>query len=789
MRTLRRSTDGSLAASLGGGGTGLVFALVLAGLISGGVGGLQAAVWYVDKAATGANNGRSWTDAWTNFSSVVWGSAGVKAGDTLYISGGSSSKVYTESWTVGASGTAGSPIRIAIDAANPQHNGQVIFDYDFAGDQAAFHGITCHRSYVVFDGEVAGEARLVISNLRNYMNRYACYGIYASGTTGLVVKHLLSTNCNNPVRIASSTGFRVSNCGFYQVRGDAAIDAGGSSGGWDANLVYSNMFELLCNYATPSGKSSAYVGPDGVQCSHGLSVFRNTFLSRPTTLYTSDQHTDDLQATGNYLKIYENEFINVGDSIFDYDCYANANPHDVWIYNNVFRITNSFDRYPEYFRLYASFNSVSSISNFKIFNNTFIDNNFPYRVIRFDMFRASPTATGIEIKNNLFYNCGGGNSSSPIIYIEDSSGFTASSFSFGNNIYYSPTSPQYVVFRGTTYTTANWVGTQELTGSTAAPVLMSYAPFAPGNNFRLAASDAVARNRGISLAAFFTTDKDGNARGADGAWDIGAYEFQFSGPNTNPIAYVDPVRLDFGAVPVGGSAQTDFTLQNRGGGILSGSITAPAPFSVISGGSFQLASNQSQVVTVRYSPTAAGSHAHTLVISAGSGAAVQLSGTAWAVLPGTTFESFAGTIAAPFVTNSGGYISQSVATGLAGSGSAVYGFRITNAGYYVVAVNLNAPDDAANSLFLNMDGEPTDPGMIWDIPVTSGFETRIASWRGKGTFDQNEFVPVVFHLTADVHRLVIRGREAGVQVGRISILPQAAARPSPPQRLRIVNPP
>jgi hypothetical protein len=106
------------------------------------------------------------------------------------------------------------------------------------------------------------------------------------------------------------------------------------------------MFELLCNYATPSGKSSAYVGPDGVQCSHGLSVFRNTFLSRPTTLYTSDQHTDDLQATGNYLKIYENEFINVGDSIFDYDCYANANPHDVWIYNNVFRITNSFDRYP-----------------------------------------------------------------------------------------------------------------------------------------------------------------------------------------------------------------------------------------------------------------------------------------------------------------------------------------------------------------------------------------------------------------------------------------------------------
>lgn len=719
---------------------------------------------------------------------MVWGSAGVKAGDTLYISGGSTSKVYTESWAVGASGTAASPIRIGIDASNPQHNGLVIFDYDFAGDLATFNGITCHRSHIIFDGEVNGQSRLVISNLRNYLNRYACYGLYANSTTGVVVNHLLSTNCNNPVRIASSTGFRVSNCGFYQVRGDAAIDAGGSSGGWDANLVYSNRFELLCNYAIPSGKSSAYVGPDGVQCSHGLSVFRNTFLSRPTSIYTSDQHTDDLQATGNYLKIYENEFINVGDSIFDYDCYANANPHDVWIYNNVFRITNSFDQYPEYFRLYASFNSVASISNFKIFNNTFIDNNFPYRVIRFDMFRASPTASGIEIKNNLFYNCGGGNSASPIIYIENSTGFTSDSFSFGNNIYYSPTASQYVVFRGTTYTTVNWVNTQEPTGSTAAPAFVSYAPFAPGNNFRLAAADTVARNRGVSLASFFTTDKDGNPRGTDGGWDIGAYEFQFSGPNTNPIAYVAPASIYFGSVPVGGSAQTNFTIQNRGGGILSGAITAAAPFSVVSGSSFQLASNQSQVVTVRYSPTGPGAHAQTLMVSGGGGATVQLGGTAWAVLPGNTFESYAGTISAPFVTNSGGYISQPIATGLAGSGSAVYGFRITNAGNYVVAVNLNAADDAANSLFVNIDGEPTDPAMIWDIPVTSGFETRVASWRGKGTFDQNEFVPVVFYLTADTHRLVIRGREAGVQVGRITLSPLTVARPSPPQRLRIVEP-
>ena len=56
----------------------------------------QAANWYVDNVATGANNGTSWAAAWKSFSAVVWGSSGVKAGDTLYISGGSSSRA--SSW-------------------------------------------------------------------------------------------------------------------------------------------------------------------------------------------------------------------------------------------------------------------------------------------------------------------------------------------------------------------------------------------------------------------------------------------------------------------------------------------------------------------------------------------------------------------------------------------------------------------------------------------------------------------------------------------------------------------
>jgi len=50
----------------------------------------------------------------------------------------------------------------------------------------------------------------------------------------------------------------------------------------------------------------------------------------------------------------------------------------------------------------------------------------------------------------------------------------------------------------------------------------------------LQAGDAVATDHGLSLAAYFTTDKDGVTRPQGSAWDIGAYEFQTTSSIASP---------------------------------------------------------------------------------------------------------------------------------------------------------------------------------------------------------------------------------------------------------------
>jgi len=89
---------------------------------------------------------------------------------------------------------------------------------------------------------------------------------------------------------------------------------------------------------------------------------------------------------------------------------------------------------------------------------------------------------------------------------------------------------------------------------------------------------------------------------------------------------LDPSALDFGAVPVGASAERSFSVLNAGAVPMSGTVEQVAsPFEVIVGaGPFVLQGGRSMVVTVRYSPESPGPD--TDEVDAGSECLVALHG-------------------------------------------------------------------------------------------------------------------------------------------------------------------
>ena len=254
--------------------------------------------------------------------------------------------------------------------------------------------------------------------------------------------------------------------------------------------------------------------------------------------------------------------------------------------------------------------------------------------------------------------------------------------------------------------------------------------------------------------------------------------------STDPVIAISPASYDFGSVAVGSATNATFTVRNVGGGTLTGTVSVGLPFSILGSSSYSLGSNASQVVTVRYLPTLAGNDRQTLTWTGGGGATATVSGSGWAVLSSLSFDSTAGTISGPFTIGTDQTISQSVESlDPASGGLAVYRFSITNAADYIVSAAVYGPADDGNSFFVNIDAEPTDPAMIWDFPMDSGFANRTVTWRASGGVS-----PQVWHLGVGTHQLIVRGREAGAKLGHITIFAyRPVSPPPPPSNLRIVG--
>jgi hypothetical protein len=146
-----------------------------------------------------------------------------------------------------------------------------------------------------------------------------------------------------------------------------------------------------------------------------------------------------------------------------------------------------------------------------------------------------------------------------------------------------------------------------------------------------------------------------------------------------------------------------------------------------------------------------------------------------AQLTGQPLPISAAVVTAPLLLTNGTITLTGDQAEVTNGGKAVFTFTIATAGNYVFETLVNAPADNSNSFFANVDAQPEDPDMIWDIDITMGFEKRLLSWRGNGDSATDQFAPKRFTLSPGTHKLIIIGREPD------AILKSITVRPAPPE--------
>jgi len=481
---------------------------------------------YIAQNSAGANTGADATDArslaWLN---ANWSS--VNPGDTVHLCG-----TLIKTLSIGASGTAGSPITILFEPGANFTSPAWGLNSDAA--------IWLNRvSYITIDGGGAGIIQCTNNGTLRGLRQNAA-GVMGQGLTGVMVKNLIVTNIyihaykttNDANRFGYdidlgdsdsvlSGGLSVLNCKLSDADTTIAfiIGAGVSSNYTIAGNTLQNV-----NHGVTIALSESSAFPCNITIASNTIDHMSLYDNDPDNSFHRDgiivqDETANRGAISN-LCIYANTFgrdygINTTAAIFVDDYYAYQEV-GLRIYNNLFLSTQ-----PSHWN--NGFISIGGCTNGSLVaNNTFYDS--------WGGGGLGVSPDNATVTNNIFWNV------SIPLYVTGE-GITTTPpplFKSDNNVFAWPngTPPQFVVpglNRGS-FSQLQTAG-YDAHSSTNTPSLDSnYAPIS---------SDTVANGKGTSLSSCFTIDLNGNVRTRP--WTIGA--FQMAGTNGSNSLPLPPTLL------------------------------------------------------------------------------------------------------------------------------------------------------------------------------------------------------------------------------------------------------
>lgn len=424
---------------------------------------LTGDAWYVDNARSSNGDGSSWGTAWNSFAGINW--AAVQPGDTIYISGGSTSKTYYETLSVRKSGTEANPIIITKGIA-AGHNGVVLID----GQGSRNTGIELDdRSYIVVSGfKLKGFRERTISIDGGWGNPWP----YNEATAS---KNIVVENMDILLDVVDSS---LSERGvFLQVSKNTIVrnntirtlewinaQTDGIYSQYNVNPLFENNYIVLSN-AEPNGHD------DCIQ-----SVYDTDLVARGNFVWQNNNKTSNAQG------IYATQ----GIGTFRY-------------YNNVFYAGNTTSNG-------LTFRRLTSNGTIEMIGNT----AFGERSLSLYVITEVPDPV---FKNNIAY------SKSPYGAGVKISNWAGNGSNIDYNVLYAPNSNHVYVVNSSSKT---WTYTRNLGWDAhsynADPRFVDVASM----NYHLQA-DSPAVDSGLATS-IYSVDKDGVPRPQGAGWDIGAYE-------------------------------------------------------------------------------------------------------------------------------------------------------------------------------------------------------------------------------------------------------------------------